>query len=51
VFNLIPDPALVSRIQSLVNPYEEWGYYDYENETGVFTSSKKASSVIYLNLE
>jgi hypothetical protein len=34
-----------------INPYEEWGYYDYENETGVYTSSKKASSVIYLNLE
>jgi len=34
-----------------INPYEEFGYYDYEYQTRVYTSYKKASSVISLNLQ
>lgn len=34
-----------------INPNEEWGYYDYEKEKCVYTSYKKASSVIKLILE
>jgi len=34
-----------------MNPNEEWGYYDYENGKYVYTSYKKATSVINLILE
>jgi len=34
-----------------INPNEEYGYYDYEKEKYVYTSYKKASSVINLILE
>lgn len=34
-----------------INPNEEYGYYDYEKERYVYTSYKKASSVINLILE
>jgi hypothetical protein len=34
-----------------INPNEEYGYYDYEKETRIYSSYKKASSVINLILE